>query len=116
VAQEKQYCNYCQISNQHYVLVIHQLAATGVHRPPWFSAKKKWGGVDPLGNLPDPTVFLNVPHVANKYKLQADTGKVIRIPENHIREVCTFIHNYCPPGGWAASLSTLLGAIYLNRN
>ena len=69
----------------------------------------------------DPTVFLNVPHVENKYKLQDENGKILRIPENHIQEVCQFIHQYCPPGGWvldpcAGSMATLLGAIFLNRN
>ena len=86
-------------SNHHYVLVIHKLAAKGVYKPPWFYAKKKWGGIDPLAKLPDPTVFMNVPHVPNKYKLQDEDGKIIRIPENHIQEVCQFIHQYCPPGG-----------------
>ena len=39
---------FCKISNHHYVLVIHKLAAKGVYKPPWFYAKKKWGGIDPL--------------------------------------------------------------------
>ena len=31
---KKQYCQYRKISNHHYVLVIHKLAAKGVHKPP----------------------------------------------------------------------------------
>jgi hypothetical protein len=53
-ANRKQHCNYRKISNHHYVLVIHKIAAKGVHHPPWFSAKKKWGGVEALGNLTQP--------------------------------------------------------------
>ena len=78
-------------------MIIHKLAAKGVHRPPWFSSKRNWGGVDPLGNLVDPTVFMKVPHVENKYKLQDKTSKIVRIPENYIREVCHFIYKYCRP-------------------
>jgi hypothetical protein len=75
----------------------------------------------PRKAAPAPTVFLNVPHVPNKYKLQDEDGKIIRIPENHLQEVCQLIHQYCPPGGMvldpcAGSMATLLGAIFLNRN
>ena len=52
--KRKQFCTFRKISNHHYVLVIHKIAAKGVHRPLWFSNKKKWGGVDPLGNLTQP--------------------------------------------------------------
>jgi hypothetical protein len=51
---KKQYCQYRKISNHHYYLVIHKVAAMGVHKPPWFFAKKKWGGIDPLARLPQP--------------------------------------------------------------
>jgi hypothetical protein len=117
----KQCCTYRKISNHHYVLVIHKKSAKGVYDSPWFFAKKKWGGIDPLAkNLPDPTVYLNVPHVPNKYKLQDEDGNIVRIPENHVQEVSQLIHQYCPPDGTvldpcAGSMATLLGAIFLNR-
>ena len=118
---KKQSCTYRKISNHHYVLVIHKVSAMGVYQPPWFFAKKKWGGIDPLAKtLPDPTVFLNVPHVPNKYKLQDEDGNIVRIPENHVQEVSQLLHQYCPPDGTvldpcAGSMATLLGAIYINR-
>jgi hypothetical protein len=119
--RKKAYCGHTVSSpSHHYWLVFHQSPPCG-RTASWYEAPKLYGALAPWGSLRGATVWTGCPHVRSSHKLQHKDGNgILRVPENHINELCELVQRYCPPSGvvfdfTAGTGPTLLACIHLNR-
>jgi hypothetical protein len=66
-------------------------------------------------------VMVEVPHLANRWKLTDEEGRTLRIQETHLNELCELIHMYCPQNGrmldfCAGTLSSVLACLLIGRS
>jgi hypothetical protein len=118
----KHYSNYAYFSTTGavYYLIIHKRPPFGAMKKSWFESKVLFGAHTPLSKNTQSQIWSDNPHVSNAFKLLDDQERVLRVPENHIKEMCELIQRYCPPSGQVLDFcsgtgTTALAAMHLNR-